>query len=314
MALKLTEKFAELRDRSRFSLGIETITVPNEIKIDGDRLLWDINGPCNQVRTRKDLVLEFADLVSASNDSVLKFAQKWGTLELCEHEKPATHNLIYAPTNVSEHFVPQANVFCCYPTGSERIEIWLNYARQCHTFLSIAERLHSGGKVRQEEWGVLVDDLDLSGGVIDVGPAFAEWLSNPARSEVQAFALGEFVNRWLELASVRPSFIWEDIKEPAHITFRTQSIGKLFAAIAIQLMLAINMSDGPAICSSCAKLYFPERQPRTGEAHYCLSCGRRAAVRDASRRYRQNKKLQPSKRHYRQRHSAQATSKKRTSR
>ena len=293
----------------RFTFEIETLTVPNNVELRGrNRLVWDpIDGPCHTIRPSKIILLEFVDLADAAGERVQEFAQKWGMLELCEHGKPATHNWIYAPPSVSSQFLNQEEKLWCYPTGVEPVDSWCSYARECRTMLLIAAQLHGSEPTSRENWKDLYDRLDTTGAIIDLPSVLSDHLSSPMFSEAQPFALSEFVNRWLQLGDVRPSFVWEDLSKPPHITFGTPSIGKLFAALAIQLMVAISGSDGPIICSSCAKPYFPDRRPRSGEAHYCRSrlCARKAALRDAAKRYRENKKLPPSERQYRQQHRKQ---------
>jgi hypothetical protein len=51
--------------------------------------------------------------------------------------------------------------------------------------------------------------------------------------------------------------------------------------------------DGVAICLACQRSYIPDRRPDPTRRNYCPSCGRRAAVRDASRAYRERKRTEP---------------------
>jgi hypothetical protein len=58
-----------------------------------------------------------------------------------------------------------------------------------------------------------------------------------------------------------------------------------FRSLVLQLLAAI-VGTGFAVCSSCGVSYVPKRRPRTTGRHYCVSCGRAAALRDAKADYR----------------------------
>jgi len=64
-------------------------------------------------------------------------------------------------------------------------------------------------------------------------------------------------------------------------------IGAVFTVLAIQIMAAAAAKAGPVLCSDCGRLYMPERRPRG--PHFCRRCGKHAAWRAASARYRGKK-------------------------
>jgi predicted RNA-binding Zn-ribbon protein involved in translation (DUF1610 family) len=57
--------------------------------------------------------------------------------------------------------------------------------------------------------------------------------------------------------------------------------------MVIELIIAIADKDGFAVCSSCHRAYIPQRRPDPTRRNYCPACGRLAAMRDASRDYRE---------------------------
>lgn len=64
----------------------------------------------------------------------------------------------------------------------------------------------------------------------------------------------------------------------------------LLGYIRLQLAFAIGRGGGLALCASCGQLYPPKRRPNPNRQSYCEKCGRAAAMRFASVRYRQKKK------------------------
>jgi transposase-like protein len=92
------------------------------------------------------------------------------------------------------------------------------------------------------------------------------------------------LNYWLQLTAVGPELNWRNGK----ITFELCG-GSLFGVLAVQLALAVNRSEGLAVCDGCKKPYIPRRQPRADQRHYCPDCGSKAALRDAQRDQRARK-------------------------
>src|SRR5207244_7489631 len=70
----------------------------------------------------------------------------------------------------------------------------------------------------------------------------------------------------------------------------------LYGAIAVQLLFDVSRTDGLAVCTSCGTPYLPPtRRPRWDQNTYCPDCGKKAAARDASARYRRTEKYQQAR-------------------
>jgi len=132
---------------------------------------------------------------------------------------------------------------------------------------------------------VLIDE-DAGGSVcIDPPVTVDPWWNRG--DALERAAIVEAVRCWASRGrrSARLTLRWDEGSSPK-VELHS---GNLFDALATQLMLAVGRSSGLAHCSGCGALYFPARQPRVGGRNYCTDCGRRAAMRDASRDHRRRK-------------------------
>ena len=218
----------------------------------------------------------FVALADAPPEEVLNFARHWGILELCEHNLPASHN---APAHA-----PRATntlVTWCHPRGWydrtgkydgwEPLEVWRQFSRQARALLHIAARLHLGQVGLPEDWRLVYERSP--------SPEPAPWWKQTVDGEKSKIA--DIVNEWLELGNVRVRTSWRPWRQPAPVV--TLAGDGLFGALACQLLLAINRTDGLAICSGCGSPYCPSRRPRMDQRRYCPECrARKIPQRDTA--------------------------------
>ena len=255
-------------------LMADEFSVPNDLQLAGGLLVWSWLDGQLQTRPGPGLLDQFVHLADAPAEHILRYAQRWGVLFLCEqHRLPTSHNPRPLYTAVSGQVT-----WCVPPRGAngtywEFLEDWRHFARQARALLSIAVRLYQEHTGAAADWGTVYERM------AQTGP--------PGQGDLAAerFALTLCVNEWLILGDVRPQFSWIDRHNTVpKITFGG---GGLFGALAVQLALAISQTDGLVLCSACGAPYVPERRPRSDERHYCVACrdaGRPA--RDAARDYR----------------------------
>ena len=98
--------------------------------------------------------------------------------------------------------------------------------------------------------------------------------------------LADLTNKWLMQGLVRLALEWH-----VRAQVRFQSIARegltLDGALALQLLFAVGGASTLAMCAGCGLPFFASgARPRRDRNHYCAKCGRRAAVRDANRRWR----------------------------
>ena len=260
--------------------------VPLYIRLGGGMLFWEWDtwrgdqlSPTPSSYPGYELLQQFLNLADAPAEQILRYALRYGVLGICEHDLPSSHNPTCKPLSrdPDHHF------------HYEPIEAWRRFSGEARALLNIAAMLHHGKPGADEDWAAFsaatgrrrpIPRSEHPSGYL---PGL-DWTSN----EVEAVA--ERVNEWLSMSNIRPHFRWYAVESIPSIRLATEtSQHGLFAALAIQLMLAISRADGLAICSACSNSYFPKRRPRVGQRHYCEACGRRAAMRHASAGYRLRK-------------------------
>jgi hypothetical protein len=236
-------------------------------------------------------------------------------LGICRHGLPRTHLTHW---EVGAGF--RLGGSCCrqlnwtgrrrsYNEAWESLEAWRRYSREAAQILRLSTLVHVNG-------GFSVDDA-----------AEVNWLPtlHVDDAQVQRQAIAARVNQWLALGDVRPRLDWglnwdnvvarkiEDnsgrvsVREPPPLMrFGYRPITRsgsdlistvatspwhqgttLFGAVAWRLALAVIGSTVAAVCTSCGRLHSPRRRPAAGRNSYCGFCGRHAAMRAASTRYRQ---------------------------
>lgn len=223
------------------------------------------------------LLEEFVALADADEDKYLQYASRWGLLELCkEHYEPTNHNQNCEPMVPSRMVVlgttniPAKEHRQILLSVGEPISACRTQARFAKSLLNIAAKLHQGELGSEQDWQTL--HFDDSG---FLGRDQVEWRKNKSLSDIVAFETSlivEGVNTyWLGTGGVQPR-IYRKASRPT-ITFECpKPYGKLFANLAIQLMMAISQIDSLAICSACGQSYMPKRRPKASQRRYCNKC------------------------------------------
>lgn len=236
---------------------------------------------------------EFVALADAEDDKYLQYASKWGLLELCkEHCEPVNHNqnceplvpfrlVVFGTTDrpAKEHREMLLSV-------GEPIFAWRTRARFARALLNIAARLHEDQVGSDEDWETLHFD---EAGFLGWNHAERRKETNFSDIAYERSLIADGVNTyWLQVGGVQPRIYWRTSR-PTTAFECPKPYGKLFANLAIQLMMAISQLDSLAICSACGQSYMPKRRPKANQRRYCPEC-KSVAKRDASADYRKRKK------------------------
>jgi len=208
--------------------------------------------------------------LSTNQMDPIDFCQRYGPLGLChQHGLP-------------EHY---ENGRLCSPHGRESdgqwwepVEPWIRLSNQVQAALNVAARIHSNRKASEAEWKPLQN----------YGAGYPKPIAHTLSVNGQGRVLMSILNEWLRRGCVELQTGWT--KGRPTIMLGSRSFYRLFAELAIQVWLAIARSGGLAVCVGCGLPYVPSRTPASNRNNYCGACGKRAAVRDASRRYRQRKR------------------------
>lgn len=252
--------------------------IPPRISIDGDYLVWsnrDENGdvgPRQKVQPSGKMLDEFVRLEDASSEKILSYANRWGVLAICDHNLPSSHS----PNSYG--WQRSQPVSSCISLGLnqewvfEPLETWKQFAKEARAVRNMAAQLHQEQRPHSHDIEVLIQLAAVKS-------------PNPSAPLLAYCGLvSRTVNDWLNLGNVRPWFRWTP-KEGIAIAFGSG----LFSSLAVQLMTTVSRMQLTEFCSACALPYSPKRRPRQGENHYCDDCGRKAAVNEASKRYRRKK-------------------------
>lgn len=293
---------------------IEVVRVPTEIDLDGDRLVWTWSQDAYRtVRPDDRMLTQFVKLDDASDEQILRYARRWGVLEICRHNVPRTHK----PLGPSLTDAPDPVEWCeslGWPKDArwEPLEAWRHFAGQARALLNIVAQLRAGKPARYEDWNAVaqgartyhgrVAGIEAELREVTIGREYAWDGSNlpPRKRRIREERIkrdkplnGEWarvtglVNDWMDLGNIRPRLYTED----GRVAVRLGGGETLFGALAVQLALAISRTDGLAICSACGAPYLPVRRPSLNRRHYCPDCSKWGAWRDAARDYRRRKKM-----------------------
>jgi hypothetical protein len=246
------------------------LLVPGMVELGDCGIHWASFDPSagrpHTVRFRPGVLDSFIRLRTASDAEILKFARRWGVLELCAHVLPACHSKECLP--MSHGAKPY-----CEPTAA-----WRRHADLMYTSLYAASQVILGQSRPAIDWepvtGLLTNFRDAE--------LFKRTGLSAERSKLEAV-----LNVLSGDAGVRPVVRFQTT--PPRVEFIGGSrIGYgLYGALVAQLMLACVASDGVEFCSSCGMPYAPSRRPNPARRKYCDTC-RRTGIprRDASRDYR----------------------------
>ena len=200
-------------------------------------------------------------------EGVLRFAQRYGVLFICDHGIPASHNPgggVYLDKDTS-----------CKPQGwpddpREPVDCWLRYARLADALLDIGYALHNGQMGDTKDWETIYQNLP------DPNQTFA------VDSSVMAhFALSSAVQVWLSLDPPTGRFRWLPGEREPEIQLKSGTFGNL----GLQLAAALLRVGDMVLCHNCGEIYEPKRKPRAGhdKRSYCPDCRPTAGPRDRQR-------------------------------
>jgi hypothetical protein len=275
---KVSELFTDDASLDR-RVSSELWDAPASAALEEDRIVWSwaVHGPRNDIRFGKQVGPEkgmferFLDLRTGHDSAILRFAKRFGVLQICEHDLPATHDSNCRPLGFPH-------------TPWEPLSSWRFFSSQAFLLLKIANRLHQGKSGLQADWDAAFSRSKRK---------LPRWDDTALSLEVQRHHIADSVNEWLQLAGVHPRLWWSDASRP-QIKLNTRG---LFGALAVQLALATAKADGWATCSFCGIDFNPpKRKAKAGQRNFCPECRakgmpQRVALADFRRRSREKKNV-----------------------
>jgi len=290
--------------------------IPVKVWLDGDRLVWstkrdthayvgdrlieDFRGvpldeirleraPVPYVRASDGLLDEFLSLADdQTGEAILRFARRWGVLEVCEHGRPPRHgDRNSEPTR-------------CLPRGAiGRGEAWAllaspwrSLSAAARALLRIAVAVEAGEPGSPADWR-LADPVSLGswwGIPIPWANEAQRWGTN---AQDDRYWVSAALEPWLSGPQVTASFVWTDDDREWRLLPRHPEWHGLYGALGVALMLAIAQARELRICRDCRKLY--SRNEVVRNYKYCTDCGIRASWKLSKRRQRNSRLNVPPK-------------------
>ncbi len=246
-----------------------------------------------------------ADSEAKAEQAVVRYASRWGMLDLCGHQLPQEHGSTPLPiafaTTGGGVFTYASSVECRSLFGKEPVATWAYWSRQAAALLAVLSRLRGSEPARSEDWSVLSEDAPwvaqepMTQGLLNVREHARLWTAELVEGRVplqtQRDVASGAIETWLRLAGVSLELRWP--KGVPEIGFRG---GGLLGALGLQILLAAVDSSGWLLCPGCGRLHAP-RTTRYRRRSYCATC-RAAKVpqQRASQRSRAKKAADPAHR------------------
>jgi hypothetical protein len=262
--------------------------LPKSVEVLGNRLFYELIGfPPRIVRPGPGVLAEFVQLADGEGERIVRFAKEWGVLRLCRHGLPSPHEALSGAR-------PWTQRVDCFPgrvrRGSiatvgqriplywlwEPIEAWQHFARHARALLNLTSEVRGGRTGSDEDWKFLT------------GFPIPRLGQDPSYRGIERdpwVYIADNLNYWFRLRPMDLKFSLYQGRLKID-----NSAGSLFSYLQMQLAFAVGQGAGLCLCAGCTKLYSPTRRPNPNRNNYCDECGRKAACRDASDRYRRKSK------------------------
>ena len=216
---------------------------------EGQWVAWRIPEETEQLTQETAGALDhFLQLAAATStdDQTLAFVRRWGSLQLCHHLKPASHDPRCSPMGFDLETYPGG------PSGPfDALEpAWAirQFARQFRVLFDRTFAIHE----RRSESG-------------ETDQRFEQAILNELRELVT-----------MSNYRLMPSWVAGEIRQLAE--------GDTFGVLVAQLVAALAGGQF-STCTNCRRVYAPRRKPRAGDRTYCHAC-RGARQKDYQRRRR----------------------------
>lgn len=259
-------------------------TVPQAVEIEGDwiRFQWFNDGQIKSVSPPTDgLAGEFAALSDASQGLIKDFAGEWGPLKICSHGIRHWGSICR-----SKQLAYRKNGF------RESIKYWRHCSAAVKAMLQTGVALRNGLPMKRRDWWSFSRFVELRRLSIDEENHPLPWEFFTGAQDfdlgIQRRAFLAVLDQWVDYLNIRPQLMWYDGEDTPELVL---SQGSLLESVLAHVLFAVSGTRALLTCSNCGRVYQPTRAPRKGEQHYCQlkTCGRDAAVRNASTKYRPNK-------------------------
>jgi hypothetical protein len=206
------------------------------------------------------LLESFLQLEEGGSDRYLAFARRYGFLNLCDHDLPASHYPLPNPSPAEA----RRYSFPCFPVvlepgGLERLDTWRQFSRAARALLAIAAKLKVGQPCDHEDWRA----------ALRWSRAEKPRYTVPADSDLERawVLLAAELERWFRLGNVQP--VLGASGDGFEVELRSLGV---FAALAQRLAFTVAEYDEIALCDGCGKPYVARRETRSDRSDFCMRC------------------------------------------
>jgi hypothetical protein len=241
------------------------VFVPDDLKLEGKRLLWRI-GPRFK-RPRGSILQRFRTLHASEDDaSVLQFARDFGVACFCKHKLPGSHAQVFAGQQFGmEDCCPKAR-----EDGYEEedVEDYRSFSLAADCILEAA---------RSANTGQIPDDRLFSGFRLTrrpkvIGGKPRRTPTRRAKLDAARQRIAYEVNAWISISAVRPQLQWVPAERAWKHTLAQSELGVL-GAVALALLSTVPPVGGTqVICAACSRVYAPARATAPGRNNFCEKC------------------------------------------
>jgi hypothetical protein len=215
--------------------------------------------------------IRLADPAVTDDTAVLRFARRWGVLELCQHGAPLSHEGLSLPASFAAptftHLPPEP----CIQAGCEPVATWRYWARQARALSVVLRRLAEGQPGRTQDWLALAEpppwdgsaDQSIEALAAAQGAYLAEGHGTVDFERDTATAA---LSTWLRMSGTAIQLGWS-VRGPRVGV----GGGQLAGAIGLALMLDGAGATAWVICPRCGT----QHAPATGKGRrplYCEKC------------------------------------------
>ena len=207
--------------------------------------------------------------------SALRFAKKYGMLQICRHGLPYSH----APACLASSQRSGWN-----PEWREPLEGWFHQAKRARAILGLSAAIQIGDERApvgsKDDWTFLYERRE---GKASIDELMQDFIAKPSLAKN---FLASDINNWLVEGNVRPTISWGE-EEALGFSLNASTFGLL----GVQLMTAASRVQDVYFCDGCGNPYSrKKRKPQAGRHQYCEACGEQAASKNRQARYRQKER------------------------
>lgn len=268
--------------------------VPDKVWLDGHKLVWSMphvryGQPVLGVKAGDGLLADFLQLATdQTGEVILRFAQRWGVLLVCDHGRPPRHG--------DQNREPTR----CLPRGAigggEEWALlespWRTLSAKAGALLRIAVSIEEGKPGSPADW-ILAHPNSLASWWGIPTPWVSDALQPGGSVADDRYWLSAALAPWLSGPQVIPSFVWTEHDREWRLLPRHPEWHGLYGALGVALMLAIARARDLRICANCGRLFGRTSEMRN--YRYCADCGTKASWKLSKRRQRNGSRGAPAR-------------------